>query len=250
MRGGLFAVLMLVVLSGCASPVEPVESDDTSSSESTTPSETQTSSASESGNVTSSTNATEGANRAPVIDSFLANITGLTVSYSFNASDADGDTLTYELSFGDGSANVTGTGPVGNGTYEFAAAGSYNLTLVVRDGAESANVTLKVDAVAAAGEIDRRTCSGRIGTGAVGLSINSGANSVGGCGFGTVSQDVIVAKLEATTGCKHDVSPTGSSSAYGTPNSEGAQWPSGAAFRIICDLGVVTFNGAIEFLPA
>lgn len=190
-------------------------------------------------------------NQAPVVGSYGYNATGLTVVVSFNASDPDGDALSYTISFGDGSTNVTGTNSTGNATHAYAAAGAYNVTLVVSDGDLTVNRTLQVNVTtpASLGPIDKRSCSGYLGTNPAGLSIN-GAVSIGGCQFGSISAPMTVHALAGTGGCKHDASPTGSSTGYGTPVTKGATFPKGAAFRLICDVGVATFSGTLEFVPA
>lgn len=141
-------MVLLVLFAGC---VSPSEIDDVDSGASTSTSDSSTSSTASESTTQSGAPPTDGnqSNRAPSIDSFVTNVTGLSLTYAFNASDPDGDELTYELTFGDEESNVTGTGASGNGTYAFSAAGTYNLTLVVRDGNLSASSIRMVNATAA-----------------------------------------------------------------------------------------------------
>jgi hypothetical protein len=120
-----FAVLgvLALVLSGCAS------SKDSSSSTTLAPS------TSKAANTTA-----PAPNHAPVIGAFAANVTKgaapLKVRFTFNATDADKDNLTYVLSLGDGSANKTGALKAGNQTVvlaNYTAAGNLTARLVVKD---------------------------------------------------------------------------------------------------------------------
>jgi glucose/arabinose dehydrogenase len=76
------------------------------------------------------------ANRPPTASMTATPTSGptpLTVSFNGSASsDPDGDPLTYEWSFGDGSPNETTTGPTTSHTY--TTAGARTATLTVRDG--------------------------------------------------------------------------------------------------------------------
>jgi hypothetical protein len=71
------------------------------------------------------------ANRAPTVVA-SADPTGgvapLTVAFSATGTDADGDALTYAWSFGDG-----GTAEGASASHTFAAAGSYSVTVTVKD---------------------------------------------------------------------------------------------------------------------
>ncbi|MEK6985399.1 MAG: PKD domain-containing protein [Candidatus Thermoplasmatota archaeon] len=261
-RGALLSVglLLALVLSGCAS-----KSDDSSTSSTAAPSVGST----ESGAPTSSDSpssgaapssgapsssgapASSGSNAAPVITVFAANVTDLSVTFSITATDANNDALTYVLSFGDATANVTGTLPTANVTHAFAAAGNYSAKLVVSDGKLSVNNTVLVQlsvVAAGAGPVDHRECSGTFGTNPGGVSGNLPApiGPIGGCPFGTAATAVKVVALTGTTGCDHDASPTGASNAYGTAVTVGSEFPEGAAFRLICDVGVPTFSGTLD----
>jgi PKD repeat protein len=56
--------------------------------------------------------------------------TGQTVSFTATASDPDGDTLTYDWDYGDGSAHSTAQNP----THSYATAGTYSAKVTVSDG--------------------------------------------------------------------------------------------------------------------
>mgnify|MGYP001619938352 CR=1 FL=1 len=109
------------------------------------------------GTAGATTTAGSSANRAPAISTFTVNKTlgaaPLKVQFKLNATDVDKDALTYKLSFGDGSADATGSLPAGNVTHSFAAAGNYTVKFTVSDGKLSINKTLlvKVTAPAVAG---------------------------------------------------------------------------------------------------
>ncbi len=73
-------------------------------------------------------------NHDPVINSFVVSPTSLnnpyeTATFTASATDQDGDTLTYTISFGDGNS-ATGN----NVTHAYTAAGQYTATLTVSDG--------------------------------------------------------------------------------------------------------------------
>ncbi len=63
----------------------------------------------------------------------------LSVQFAANASDADGDALTYLWSFGDGA-----TSTVANPAHTFTAAGTYGVWLTVSDGQDEATASLTI----------------------------------------------------------------------------------------------------------
>jgi PKD repeat protein len=68
----------------------------------------------------------------------------LNVVFAVGAEDADvGDSVTYDLDFGDGSTHATGT-QSGNKNHTYTAAGSYTATLTVTDGSASDTATTTV----------------------------------------------------------------------------------------------------------
>lgn len=146
-------VVSAVVLSGCASGGNDGDATSSSTSSSGSASSTGTGTASTSTSSTSQTSSSSPSsapNTAPKVTSFTGNSTGLSATFAFNATDAEGDTVTFTLAFGDGTANVTGTfGANGsNATHLYASAATYNATLVVSDGKLASNKTLTIAVVA------------------------------------------------------------------------------------------------------
>jgi hypothetical protein len=81
-------------------------------------------------------------NRPPVSAPAADPVTGsapLSVRFTANASDPDGDALTYAWDFGDGQGSAL-SDPV----HEYAAPGTYTVQLTVTDGASSASATVVV----------------------------------------------------------------------------------------------------------
>ncbi len=145
------ALVGALLLAGCASKTDNASTGSgTNATSNTSGSKATASGASSSG--AASTSATASANSPPVITAFSANRTigkaPLAISFKLNATDANGDALTYVLSFGDGSANKTGSLPSANLTYTYATKGNYTARLVVSDGRASANATTTVQAQA------------------------------------------------------------------------------------------------------
>ncbi len=131
-------------LAGCTadSGTDSVDADAATPAASATPSVLE--------NVTE--NAT--ANRAPTAN-LTADLTDgtapLNVTFTLSGSDADGDNLTWTLSFGDGEA-TNGTTLPANVTHSFTAAGNYTVTLAVSDGTNTTEASVVVEAVEAAAE--------------------------------------------------------------------------------------------------
>ena len=82
-------------------------------------------------------------NTAPVA-SFDVEVSGLTVKVKNTSTDADGDTLTYNWSFDDGTGATTA-----DAEHTFAKAGTYNIILTASDGTDkhSVNKEVTVDVV-------------------------------------------------------------------------------------------------------
>jgi PKD repeat protein len=160
MRGVAFAavaVLLTTLISGCTVQKDDLEAGvDGLTSGSGSGSKTGTSSASKTGTSgTSGTGTPTGTNHAPVANLTASTLSGaapMTVNFTLNGTDAEGDALSWTLTYGNASANVTGTVLPANATHVFDAAGTFNVTLVISDGKLSANatVTIVVSAAAAA----------------------------------------------------------------------------------------------------
>ncbi len=173
------ALVATLVFSGCASKSDSSSSTLAGSSSSGTQNSSSagTSASTATGAATSSSGATAAgstANAAPVINSFKANVTAFKAKFTFNATDADKDNLTFILSFGDKTVNATGKLPLANVTHVYAAVGNYTSRLVVSDGVLIANRTLlvKVAAPAAASSgavIQTFTVSWTVGVAGCGL---------------------------------------------------------------------------------
>jgi|SRR5574344_17901 PKD repeat protein len=78
-------------------------------------------------------------NAAPVA-SFAHIVDGLTVTFTNNSSDSDGDILEYTWSFGDGSANEKVTNP----THTYSVAGTYQVNLIVNDGNKYSSTSVPI----------------------------------------------------------------------------------------------------------
>lgn len=136
------ALAVALTLAGCtATKDDDTQSSSSSSSTSTSVSTTQT----------TSPNPLPTDNKAPeasLTASAEAGEAPFNVTFAINATDADGDNLTWSLSFGDNSTAANGTALPGNATHEYLAAGLYNATLLVSDGQATSNVTLQLNVTA------------------------------------------------------------------------------------------------------
>jgi hypothetical protein len=72
------------------------------------------------------------------------------VTFHATGSDADGDSLTYSLSFGDGTAASTGTALPADIVHQYSVVGNFTAKLTVGDGKSEVNTTALVAATAAA----------------------------------------------------------------------------------------------------
>jgi PKD repeat protein len=161
MKAIALLAIAVIVLSGCASPKD-ADTDTTTSSGSATGTATKgttfTKSSTATGTGQSSAPSTGAADQPPTAALTATSLEGqapLNVTFTINATDADGDDLAWNLDFGDGSALATGTGTNGTlsatSTHAFAA-GNHTAILNVTAGQLStlANVTIVVQAAAAA----------------------------------------------------------------------------------------------------
>jgi hypothetical protein len=162
MKGLLAACLIaLVVLSGCfgkgttsttGTPTGSFTKGTTSVSQAPTTTGPVTATSTPSSTTNSSTTGPP-ANHAPTATLVASNSTGtipFNVTFSISGSDADNDTLTYSLAFGDGGTpDATGSVPA-NVTHAFTLVGNFTVRLTVKDATHSVNATLVVHAAKAA----------------------------------------------------------------------------------------------------
>lgn len=89
------------------------------------------------------------ANHAPLAN-LTANVTTgmapLAINFTLNGTDGDGDALTWVLSFGDGSVNVTGSSLPASVVHDFGQAANFTVRLEITDGQALVNATLVIAA--------------------------------------------------------------------------------------------------------
>lgn len=194
----LLAVLLLLtfVLAGCASKGGAGDDDDTgtstaSGSSSGPGTQTRTGSGSTSG----TSSGAPGPNHAPSA-LLSAAINGTTVAFNMTGADADGDALSWNLTFGDGQASQGAALPA-NATHTYAAPGLFNASLSVTDGKDVTIVNVSINATAA-------------GAGAAQDASGETVGSVAGCGPGIAGlvgagQDYAGGAAEGVEWVKFDV---------------------------------------------
>lgn len=152
MRAILVALaLMTVAFAGCASDAPKGEATDgattgsgsASSSAAPTASATSSATSTTSSSGGTSTGAPAAHNTAPT-GSISAVINGTNVAFALNGTDADGDSLSWNLTFGDGTSTSGSTLP-GSVTHSYTA-GNYSARLNLTDGkaTTSYNVSISV----------------------------------------------------------------------------------------------------------
>ncbi len=158
MRHGWIWVLSLVlVLAGCI---------DTGGEEQATPAPSSSSaSAAPSSTSPAATNSTENVtNEAPVGSIEADNVTGalpLNVTFTLNATDPEGEGLTWTFALGDASDNLTGTELPAIINHTYTAVGNFTATFEVNDGVNVDNITVAINVTAAlAGEPQTHVITG------------------------------------------------------------------------------------------
>ncbi len=151
-------LIAAVAIAGCtsnddATTEEPTLDADVEATETGTQTATSAPEPSETGGAEPQENETTGggANVAPVADLQVDTMEGtapLNVTFSLAVSDDDGDDVTWDLDFGDGSDLLTGTNATFNVTHTYAE-GNFSAMLTVSDGTDSANVTVMITVAAA-----------------------------------------------------------------------------------------------------
>lgn len=152
----LLAAMLIVALAfaGCASN-DPKDDDATpdEGSTSASPGPASTSSGSASGTTSTTGTGTDAPNQPPTA-TLTANVTEgsapLSVNFTVNGTDADGDSLRWSLAYGDGSLDASGSAVPANEVHAFTVAGTYLVQLNLTDGNATAraNVTITVTAAA------------------------------------------------------------------------------------------------------
>lgn len=187
----ILAVLLLLtlVLAGCASKGGGGDDDGSTGASTSTGSGSQsgTMSGTSSGTTSATGTGAPGANSAPTGDLSVV-LNGTLATFNLTGSDLDGDSLNWELSFGDDSANATGTSLPANVTHTFAI-GNFTATLNVSDGQDfdTTNVTFTVAQAAGAGTVQDATVEYTAGQGFCAGTYPEGA---GGIVYGELAVDV------------------------------------------------------------
>lgn len=151
-------LVALVLLSGCTVSVSKSDSSTTAPSDTSSApadgSDTPTTTTGTTGGPPPSTTAAPGTNQAPVANltaPVLQGVAPFAVTFSVNATDADGDAIAYNLTFGDGTPPSLGDfAALFEVAHTFAAAGTYEVVLNVSDGAAFGLDSLTVIVEAAA----------------------------------------------------------------------------------------------------
>ncbi|MEA3137436.1 MAG: hypothetical protein QOC71_1717 [Thermoplasmata archaeon] len=153
----VLATLTLVALlfAGCSGDKggDGTSTSSSSSASKTTSATGSSTSKSSTGTTSSSSTTSTGtaSNSAPT-GTFSSVVNGTSVTFTMNATDADGDNLTWELAFGDSSAKASGDVLPTTVTHQYAL-GNYTANFTVTDGKDpvSYDVALKVVGAATGG---------------------------------------------------------------------------------------------------
>lgn len=231
----LSLLLVAATLAGCSGD-PPVDSGTPTSTSGSASDTTSGGSVSQSQTTSSSSTGTQTSNVPPRIGNFSANLTALEVSFVLDATDADGDALTYELSFGDGTSNVTGDFPEKAVNHTFATAGNYTATLTVSDGTDVDNRTLalQVQASAPVGKPDQAfSCT--VDAPAVVVSISGLPIAFGFCEFTTTSAETLLVVAAPAGGCTIRLDENTDDTTAGPAVQEGSTNPPGQ-YGMRCDV--------------
>lgn len=156
----------------------------------------------------SSSNAT-GTNHPPKA-TLTVIVTGANATFKADGADADGDSLTGTVSFGDGSANATVAKFPASLTHAYKP-GNFTAVLTVKDGKASGTSSVKVAVAGAAGT--KVTISGTTKiSGNPGMIAPVGANACAGYNAGQNEVDCVFGAFDATlAGKAYKATSTGSS---------------------------------------
>jgi hypothetical protein len=178
-----FLTVSAMVLAGCSGDGDGDSKSSSSSSSRSSSRTNSTTSVSSSSSTSASSTSTGPANSAPT-GSISVSVNGTNATFNLTGSDPDGDTLVWDLAFGDGNA-TNGTVLPANVTHQYASnlTGNVTVDFTLTDGQESTtyNVTFVV---------------GGAGAGATGQHVEGGwsAGDPVDCG---------VASLDDTNGTTH-----------------------------------------------
>lgn len=141
-----------LVFAGCSGDGDGGGGTSSSSSSSASSTSATSSPGSSSGTTTSASSSTSTGSSAntPPAGSLSAFVNGTAATFTLDGTDADGDALSWELDFGDGSAKATGADLPSNVTHGYAV-GNYTANFTIDDGTDSVSYTVAVAASAAAG---------------------------------------------------------------------------------------------------
>lgn len=164
----------LLLLAGCSSTSNDSTSTTPTSSSTTSKSTTTTKTTSSTTGTTSTT--PPGGDPAPVITTFTASVAAgaapLVVNFTLDATDPQGEKVTWTVDLADGSPAQSGTTLPATFSHNFTAAGNYTVKATVTDGNNNVNktVTVRVTAdpgagvsVSAAGSVTA-VCTACLGT--------------------------------------------------------------------------------------
>ena len=143
-RTWLLGISAMLIISGCVDSGSDPQDAATSSAPTTS---------SAPANTTASVENTT--NEPPVPTMEADNVTGaipLNVTFLLNGTDPEGGNLSWTLSFGDDSENLTGESLPANATHSYALQGNFTAFFEVSDGVNVANISVAVNVTGAASE--------------------------------------------------------------------------------------------------
>lgn len=245
------ALLVSAALAGCAGDEAPTldsTDDDGTDDQSQTATSTETTTPPPS-DENETTDPEPEANTPPTAKLTADAVNGtapLNVTFTIEASDADGDDLTWEL-FLDGIQITKGREPTATTTYNFTEAGNFTLRLVVEDDESSAeaNVTVRVADAVPEPVLHTMECHVDAGVGNPAFSFSDG-NGIGGCNLGTLPSpgDFVSGEIPDGCGVSYDADGDGLSDG---DIGDTSPHPTNHNFSAFCDLGVLDVDVAVTF---
>lgn len=195
------ACLLALAVAGCSGKDGGGAASSSTSASSSSHSGSGSSSTSRSGSGSSSASSSSSSpsaapNHAPT-GAVSVIVNGTAASFNLTGADADGDSLSWTLSFGDG-ATTNGTTLPSAVTHTYAAAGNFSANYTLTDGKDPASYNVTVQA-AAAGAGTTQTVDGKWTFGPPGCGPSNPAESV--------AYPAQLAPLEGISWIKFDVDP-------------------------------------------